>query len=196
MAWNHLGYWGFGNVEPLLREGGAGYAVVAGSARSVFDEVKKVLAKRDGAAVFAVNDVSVYLPVVHHMVSLHSEKLEFWRGLRKAESSVSQGFVTHGVGPFPGPDYRWENLSPHFALSGYFAMQLAYLMGFDEIVLCGCPGDGTPRFFDPAEGRPDSFVYSQDTVLQQLEAEMKRLPGFKARVRSMSGFTQQYFGGV
>jgi len=86
------------------------------------------------------------------------------------------------------------------ALSGYFAMQIAYVMGASPIVLCGCPGDRAARFFE-ARPRTD-FSYgagrngNDNSVRTQVEHEMKRLPEFKARVRSMGGWTGKFFGGL
>jgi hypothetical protein len=97
-------------------------------------------------------------------------------------------------------DYVWDRLSPQMALSGYFAMQMAWIMGAERIVLCGCPGEQTRRFFEstPREdfgyGGHDS--HGDQGIRQQVEIEMKRLPEFKQAVRSMSGWTQSFFGGM
>jgi hypothetical protein len=87
-----------------------------------------------------------------------------------------------------------------FGLSGYFAMQVAYLMGCQPIVLCGCPGEPMARLFE-AEARTD-FGYGAGTsendrgIQRQLMAEMERVLEFKARIQSCSGWTKAYFGGL
>jgi hypothetical protein len=97
-------------------------------------------------------------------------------------------------------DYAWEFLTPIMALSGYFAMQIAWLMGCSPIILAGCPGDGTPRFFEAKQR--GGFQYgsgetgSDKGIRQQVVNEMNRVPEFKAAVRSMSGWTREFFGGV
>jgi hypothetical protein len=89
-------------------------------------------------------------------------------------------------------------------LSGYLAMQIAWVMGADRIVLCGCPGTQTKRFFEASLGREHAntnFGYGggsgsgDEGVRQQVEREMRRLPDFKAAVRSLSGWTKTYFTG-
>jgi hypothetical protein len=78
-------------------------------------------------------------------------------------------------------------------LSGYFAMQIAWLMGAGSITLIGCPGDNTPRFW---ETRPTNPAYHEDGVVRMLRNEMLRLPEFKTIVRSTDGWTADFFGRV
>ena len=106
----------------------------------------------------------------------------------------------HSVDPRPAVNYVWEGLTTLFALSGYFAMQIAYIMGAELIVLCGCPGESKRRFFEHASradfGYGSGSASSDSGVRIQLLKEMGRLPQFAERVRSMSGFTQEFFGGM
>jgi hypothetical protein len=193
-AWEHRGYSGSGNVEDLLDSLRGRSALVCGSARGVFDDFTKLY---DGSqVVFAANDVGVYLPRVDHLVSLHYDKLVHWAALRADPSSKPVGntdFKTHTahLGK-SGIDYGWQGLCPLMVLSGYFAMQVAYLMGCDRIVLVGCPGDNSRRFWETNFNNP---AYTQEGVLKQLRQEMGRLPEFKATVRSASGWTREFFGG-
>lgn len=197
-AWHYGGYCGRGNVEGLFGSLRGRPAVVCGNAESVFKDYERALEQLDNPVVFAVNDIGMYLPRVDHWVSLHEKRLFHWAALRSDGSSKSMGnldFATHSIGSDPAITYGWQGLTPLFALSGYFAMQIAWLMEAEKIVLCGCPGDTTPRFFE-AGPRTDNFDYQSDGVIQQLRAEMDRLPEFRARVRSMSGQTKEFFGGV
>jgi len=212
--WSFKGFTGEGgNVEPLLREGGAGTAIVAGSARPVFDEVRAVLRVHPAATIFAVNDTGLYLPKFHHWVSIHHERLQWWDKCRRSrwseDAAELEAFMLHGEGKGPKPyhthsilepkhyDYHWAALEPMYALSGFFAMQIAYLMGFDRIILCGCPGYRAARFFDPEEGKkwnnPDDS-YSDVGIMTQLKTDAKHRPELRSRVRSVSGFTADWFG--
>ena len=177
-------------------------AVVCGSAETVFQDVNYALDKIQGdRKIFAVNDVGMYLPVVDHWVSLHADKLKGWIETRRREPSLWQEFTTHtSFSAIWSADYVWQIEPCHFSLSGYFAMQLAYLMGAEKIVLCGCPGDGTRRFFD--HKARDDYHYGGGTTVgdqrdrTQLLNEMNRVPDLKFRVRSMSGWSREYFGGL
>jgi hypothetical protein len=166
----------------------------------VFEEFEKARKLFPDAIIYGVNDVGMYLEKMDHWVSLHADNLGPWKSVRWTKAFPSEHTEYHSVTSRPFVDHLWEGLTPLFALSGYFAMQLAYIMGAENIVLCGCPGDSTRRFFE-AVARPD-FGYGSGTagsdsgVRQQVENEMKRLPEFKARVRSLGGWTRDFFGGV
>ena len=198
--WTHRGYAGRGNVQPLLDVHAGRSGIVAGNAAGVFHEVADACRALGDPVIYAANDVGMYLPRVDHWCSLHEDKLPVWKAVRWGHVNRMEVTKYHGDDPRPFLDYAWEQLTPLFCLSGYFAMQLAWLMGCAPIVLCGCPGAPAPRFFEAA-ARPD-FGYGSGTagsdqgVQQQLLGEMDRLPDFKAAVRSMSGFTREVFGGL
>jgi hypothetical protein len=196
-AWQARGYYGSGserfNCMSLLDSLTDKPAVVVGSGGdtdTIFEHYYTALDKNPGAVVFAVNDVGVYLPTVHHLVSLHQDNLEAWAQLRK-DKHDRKGFKTHSL---YGADWNWEGVVPVMPISGYFAMQVAWIMGASKIILVGCPGDNTRRFFD--RKARDDFHYQEKGVLQQLQNEMRRLPDFKAAVRSCSGMTKDFFGGL
>lgn len=200
--WQHAGYSGCGNVEGLLGSSTDRPAIIAGNASGVFEEVEEVLGIVPNSLIYAVNDVGMFLPRVDHWVSLHADFLPRWMDVRN-QHHASAPMRTHSHDPKPAVDYAWEGLSPLFALSGYFAMQIAWLMGCRPIILCGCPGSRMPRFFE-AQPRTvvDGFGYGggmtrqDEGIAKQLVSEMNRLPNFKAAVRSMSGWTWELFGGI
>lgn len=198
--WQHKGYCGRGPVAALLDCHLGRPALVCGSGEGVFEQVREASARLSDPVIFAANDVGMYLPNLNHWVSLHTDNLGAWKAVRWLTARGKEVTQYHGVGSRPFLDHDWEGLTPLFCLSGYFAMQLAWLMGCAPIVLCGCPGDSTRRFFD-LQARQE-FGYGGLTsgadggVRQQIEKEMRRLPEFKAVVRSMSGWTQTFFGEV
>lgn len=192
--WSHGGYMGGGNVAPLLGIETGKTAVIVGSGRGGFDDLGRVLLVHPGAVVFAVNDAGMYLPGFSHWVTLHSEKMAAWASVRECDASLDQRFSTHSVTQGNRVEWVWAGLDPYFGLSGYFAMQIAYLMGFDQIILCGCPGDGTPRFFESSVGRPDAYAYNDKNIMYQFHNEMNRVPALKAKVKSMNGWTRHFFG--
>jgi hypothetical protein len=203
-TWDAHGYSGAGNVAGLLGSQAGRPALIAGGAKGVFEEL--AVAERafgdDAPVILAANDVGMYLPRVDHWVSLHADNLGAWKAVRWLTARTQERTVYHAEMARPFVDYVWEGLRPLFCLSGYFAMQIAWLMGCRPIVLCGCPGEPAPRFFE-ATARAD-FGYgsgaagSDRGVREQIEAEMRRLPEFKAAVRSMTpgSWTQRFFGGM
>jgi len=204
-TWEAGGYYGAGNVAELVNSHATGTAVICGNARGVFEELAWVHKQRPDAVIFAVNDAGMFLPHVDHWVSLHVDNLGAWKQVRWLHPAAGRAFL-HSIDKRPFVDYVWERLTPTMALSGYFAMQIAYIMGFPEIILCGCPGDATSRFFEHnLRERADTTVASQfaygsgptgtdNGLREQVVKEMKRLPDFAKRVTSMSGWTAEYFG--
>lgn len=198
-TWEAHGYSGVGPCSSLIDSLKGRPAVVCGNAEGVFQELAHVTNRIDDVVVFGVNDAGMYLPRLDHWCSLHVDNLGLWKGVRWTHHRGQEDARYHSIDNRPFIDYNWEGLTPLFALSGYFAMQIAWVMGCDPIILCGCPGESRRNFF---QAKPrDNFGYgggeagSDKGIRQQLESEMRRLPDFKASVRSMSGWTQQFFGG-
>jgi len=199
-TWEAAGYCGRGPVESLIGTLRGRPAVVAGGAESVFYELDDVLEKVPNAVIFGVNDVGMFLPRMDHWVSLHADNLGPWKAVRWMHGRSKEDVQYHSIDERPFLDHAWISLTPCFALSGYFAMQIAHIMGAGRIILCGCPGENRRRFF---EGKPRvGFAYGSgidggsNGTRAQVEQEMKRLPDFKAKVRSMSGWTRDFFGGL
>lgn len=202
-TWQHAGYSGCGNVAGLLDSAKGRAALVCGNAEGVFDQYREAVLKYPEAVIFAANDVGMYLPKLDHWVSGHGDNFPAWKAVRWQEDhtrAVTEVVKLHSVMNEPIVDYWWDQLNPSFALSGNLAMQIAWLMGCAPIILCGCPNSPMRRFFD-VQPR-DSFGYGGGTrqadanIKQQLVNEMDRLPAFKAVIRSMSGWSRDYFGGI
>ncbi len=202
-TWQARGYAGEGGQDQLGTLSGK-TVLVCGSARTVFADLAAAQAGTEDPVILAVNDVGMFLPRLDHWVTLHSDNLGAWKAVRWCQAAKSERTVYHTPDPRPYSDVAWTALRPLFCLSGYFGMQLAWIMGAARIILCGCPGDATPRFFEGTlrelKGDGDVFGYgngqkgSDEDIRHQLEAEMARLPEFKGAVRSMSGWTRDFFG--
>jgi len=190
-SWTYGGYSGCGNVEDMIGSLHGRTAVICGNAAGVFSEVADVPSRAERSVVFAVNDVGMFLPEVDHWVSLHGQKMSAWSKVRWDNHFTIP--VIHSIEPVAPVSYFWEKLTPLFALSGYFAMQIAYIMDAARIILCGCPGSPARRFFEAS--RRSDFDYAGGCQ-DQIREEMRRLPDFRSRVRSTSGWTQEYFGGI
>lgn len=187
-SWECRSYFGSGNVQPLLDSLAGRRAVVCGNAKGVFEDVDKILLKED--VVFAANDVGMYLPRLDHWCTLHYMKLPHWTAIRNDAFSRQIGNVdykTHSHGSDLA-HFDWFGLTPIMPLSGLFAAQVAYLMGCDPIILVGCPNDQTPRFFETTP------VEAYVTVQKTIKSEMAFKPDFKKAIRSVSGWTKEYFG--
>jgi len=199
-TWEAAGYSGGGLVGDLVGTLQDRPAIVCGNADGVFDEARFALIKYPNAVVFGVNDIGMYLDRLDHWVSLHTDNLGAWKAVRWLHPHAAEKTQYHAIDRRSFIDHVWTGLTPLFAVSGYFAMQIAHIMGASLIILCGCPGNRTRRFFE-AEARAD-FEYgagsagSDKGVREQLIHEMQRLPDFKIKVRSLSGWTRDFFGSL
>lgn len=199
-TWQTGGYSGQGNIHPLLNILEGRVAIVCGGSHKVFDDLEKVLDKlSDLPVVFAVNDIGMFMKDVDHWVTLHSQNLKAWRAVRYLQARPSPKM--HCVDWFDSSYFVWDALTPIFALSGYFAMQVAHLMGADKIILCGVPGSPARRFFDEkldhgGFGYGGGSTQNDRNIRDQLVKEMARVPEFYIKIRSMSGWTQEFFGGL
>lgn len=195
--WTARGYHGCGNVQPLLGSLTGRTAIICGNGAGVFAQLTEAQSASPDAVVFGVNDVGMYLPTMDHWMSLHADHLLPWTLVRAQAVPTSAPYLVHSATARIGVQHVWDRLTPCFALSGYWAMQLAWIMGAAQIVLCGCPGEASPRFFEAASRTDFAYGGGDDGIKAQLMKEMSRLPAFKAAVRSISGgFTEHYFGRI
>jgi hypothetical protein len=195
-TWQHEGYSGCGNVEPILGSLKGRPAIVCGNAWGVFDELHEAEQQLENPVIFGVNDVGMYLPRLDHWISLHATNLLTWKSVRWLTLHELEATKYHSIEG--DVDYNWEGLCPLLALSGYFAMQVAHLMGAGLIVLCGCPGAPARRFFEreaKIQGYGGTDSAADKAIQDQLVLEVHRVPELREKVISMSGFTQELFGG-
>lgn len=198
-TWEVHGYCGAGNVHSLINCYVAHSAIVVGSGKGVFEELKLAKSKVDDPIIIAANDVGMFISDLDHWVSLHGTLFPGWETVRWYRSvNQDKAVKTHTCNHDDGADFHWSQLTPQFALSGYFAMQIALIMGCSPIILAGCPGDATPRFFESETPGPFKYGGGSTTgdkgVRLQILDEVKRVPLLKERVRAMSGFNKELFG--
>lgn len=206
--------------------------LVVGSAPCLFDDVKQALALRPFASLMLVNGACTAIENAEHVLAGHEEKAEFFARERRRVFPRAQPWRlhacchTHRVGQyrqmFPSVTDWWPHETGVGATSASKAAKLAFLMGFDEVILCGCPMD-QPGYFEGeaqvpqhvgcmrigdhgdvkgirgavvlgSEGRPNKV---QDTrIIRGYRDKFKKLADgeFKGRVFSMSGFTRDVLG--
>lgn len=199
-TWEAHGYAGRGNVAGLVDSCKDRPALVCGGGADVFLDIDEALNRVKDPVIFAVNDIGMFLPKIDHWVSLHHKNMPAWKAVRWLHPSKWPETTYYHSTDYEGStiDYCWENLTPVMALSGYFAMQIAWIMGCRPILLAGCPGTYSRRFFERERregvGYGGGSTSSDDNIRNQLIQEMNRLPEFKAAVRSMSGWTREFFG--
>jgi len=168
-------------------------ALVLGGGYSLWDDLAAYKGPIDG--VVACNDAGAHVGhALHAWVSLHPEKFRLWEGKRTANGIAApvEMFVSHRQ-PSPGVCGPLDLITAHqfdgvpkTGSSGMFAAKVALDdLEYDRAVLCGIPIEKAPHFFNQKDWQ------SADNYRKQWE----RIPEeWAARIRSMSGWTREYFG--
>ena len=145
--------------------------------------------------VIACNDAGCYYQQpIRHWVAVHAALFTQWENLRKFRKF--EGFYhTHTIkyGTFGGhAHFVWE-IEKFGGSVAMLATIVALEMGYNRVVLAGCPMDDSPHFWDLClDERPklaldgpsirDCWTLAKDVY-------------FKDRVRSLSGWTRELLGG-
>lgn len=189
--WEFRGIKGGGDPPSYLGKF-KGRLIIIGGARCVWEDYQRLTAGGFSGAVMAVNDVGMYFDKsLDHWVSMHANYLAQWVSLRKGHSMMGHECLTHTREPYPGIRVAWD-IQPYGWTSGVFAAQVAIALGYDEIVLCGVPQDGTGRFFDPP-WMPGG-EHDDRNSKKAFRSIVEQTPELKRCVRSMSGWTRELFG--
>lgn len=170
-------------------------ALVLGGASCLARDVLSYCGPVDG--VVACNEAGIWWPRrLDAWVSFHPRYFERkgWRA-RRAEAGYSEAlrYLSQEEARPPCPDYVTftSYLLPgqdKSASSGIFSAKVALVdLGFDRVVLCGVPMDSQHHFWDESEApwRP-----AQDFAEQVKTID----PEWRARMRSMSGWTREFLG--
>ncbi len=165
-------------------------ALCLGGAASVQEDWIAALALGHFDFVVACNDVGAIWPGrLDAWVTLHPEKLAGWREQRRANGYADAArYFVHG-------DYlpEWTELvefrfpgQGDSGSSGLFAAKAALIdLGADRAVLAGIPLVRTSHFFDAVQWEAAGGYRA---VFEGLR------PEYRARMRSMSGWTAHFFG--
>ncbi len=186
-----------------------GTVIVVGSAGCVHDDLAR-LPTRDMTWVAAVNGGCI-VTACDFLMSQHPDKLGYWRDLSRAAERCWP--ETHSARPpnasgmrddYPWVDYWWPQ-AHNQASSAWTAVRICKLMGFDEIILAGCPLDPREGYFDGEdntirrgmenESRFGNQVATKGFVLSMQESlRMYVEQGEGHNVFSMSGYTRELLG--
>lgn len=160
-------------------------AIVVGSARCVWDDLDKIpKAVREQATWYAVNDMIMYSPVVHHGVSHHPAKLPHWAALRMADGhdkNRSARVITHASKAMDGIDHAWPKFR-YGGSSSLLAARIAIEMGHGHVILAGVPLDRSGNIFN------DHRLVAPYDYLHFRQAWVDVAASIKANVFVISGY--------
>lgn len=164
-------------------------ALCLGGAACVQEDWAAALALGHFDFVVACNDAMTIWPgKVNAVVTLHPEKLRGWRDMRRANGySDVERYLVHGECPPEWAElveFRFPGQSDSGS-SGMFAAKAALIdLGADRAVLAGIPLSRSPHFFD---------VHQWEAAVGYRAVWEALRPEYRARVRSMSGWTAEFF---
>ena len=116
-----------------------------------------------------------------YATSLHVEKLDKWMNYSNgAETHSGQRTRTH-------PTYQWH-IHRDGGTTGLFAVLIGLLMGYDKIILAGCPTDASPRYFEDIPHPQFGLDTIKDEWLRARDAV------FNGKVKSLSGRSREWLG--
>lgn len=174
--------------------------IVCGSGPGLEREFEDARAHLRSAAVIAVNQAAELIPC-NFLVTQHPEKAAaFRRASRRRDISVHTGKF-RWLADQPGIDVYWPRCAQNVT-SGGSAMHIAYMMGFERIVLCGLPltgGDGyCASLSSDGDGKRFGFESSTSDYVARYRTAfiefVERSPGLRAATRSYSGLTAELLG--
>jgi hypothetical protein len=118
---------------------------------------------------------------IQHVASYHTSEFEIFKTRRK-KIGGNLDYKTHSHEG--NVDYVWSlvDKSPYSGSSSFLGAQAAVGMGYDRIVLCGCPMQGNNNSKSKAKYERFQVGWKKYGHLLQ------------GKVRSMSGWTKEYFG--
>jgi hypothetical protein len=158
-----------------------------------------------------VNGACTMIEAAEHMLSGHTAKAEEFAKARKESFPVTKIRLhanwaspkRHPRASFPSVTDWWGADMSSGATSAGKAALIGLKMGFDPIILCGCPLDGSGYSFDEAVVSQDKScqrvgdpkVQDRRTIRAYKERYVSLAQStFKGKVFSMSGFTRMHSG--
>jgi hypothetical protein len=186
--------------KPFHAKNASGVCLVVGTHPCADKDIEAAARIYPGADVCAINDAIDLVPA-KYLATAHPEKLDQFL------QNVDYPVEIHTRGKMKRPlaregEYVWTlNTGGGSAL---FAAAIMTAIGYDLVILCGCPMDGgggyavkkhestidDPRFGD---------LSPQHTLVQGWHGHLKRFKEQNKaaeKIRSMSGKTKEIFGGI
>lgn len=186
---------------PWLRPVG-GTLLVVGSAACVFDDLKRARAVRPHAHVLLINGAAQLVRDAQHVLAGHCEKAHLFMAARQRKFPDAPPVYVHASvrSGKPMPEcvtHRWRGVATG-ATSAWKAVRIGKAMGYEEVILCGCPMNDSGY----APGESDGIGHDcariglgQGRMYQNYRDSFRRkAAGEGERVYSMSGYSRELLG--
>jgi hypothetical protein len=158
---------------------------VAGSAACLHDDLAGAWKNYPEAPVIAVNGAAKEV-AAFALYSIHIDRFESHRWVHHQKRKFDTTFSTHSRNL--GADYLWSIRGG--GGSAWDARKVAALIGFDLVILCGCPMEPGPYVGNHNIG---GYMHV-DTIVNDLRRGIESDTGWHKGVYSMSGWTREVLG--
>lgn len=178
----------FMNASPPYPHRHSGTCIVAGFAECLHADLEKAIALVGDVPIIALNAASGAVKALM-LFSQHPECFKSKRWIEK-QQQFGNDFTVHarGEGTLPYVDYWWPTKGG--GGSAWHARKVAALIGFDRVVLCGCPLEVGPYVGGHNIG---GLMHRQD-VVDDLFEQVRDDTQWHAGAYSMSGRTRDLLG--
>lgn len=181
----------------------SGVCIVLGTHPCWLNDVNKVLKDYPDADICGVNEAP-RLMVCDHLATCHGEKIDLY--LEHCEGYTPLVHLRdNDVKPetIDVPHHIWPVRT--MAGSAPFAAAAMVMLGYDKVIFCGCPMDGGGGYafedthkstrYDPRIGfeKDHRMIKTWHRCMRLFK---EQFPEMSAKICSMSGTTQQIFGGL
>ncbi len=155
----------------------SGICVIVGTARCVWDDYSTVCGTPLNFDILCLNDMIMHFPDAYqHAFSNDDDLLSRWLYARRDQlRSVHPHPQRHSLRNWPWPGHGTSALG---------AVYTGLALGYDHVILAGCPLDGTGHYFDPP------WVTSNHDKENIAHWQTARDKVFEGRVSSLSGRTR------
>jgi len=174
----------------------SGKLVIIGCSRGVWDDLKDLMPIE--CDVMCINDMISYYPgeITHAWTNNEGRHESYWASRRSLYKKRFGEPLFHTLSRWNSEHISWPYTG--IGTSSYNACRAGLDLGYDEIILCGLPMDDSGHFWEVPF---DEFRVERPRKLDfdmQFAADYGLWEGIKGtgKVKSMSGNTKTYLGGV
>ncbi|WP_428687237.1 hypothetical protein [Roseibium sp.] len=182
------------NASPSYPHSHSGPVLVCGNAWCLHDDLERARKIYPDAPCIAINGASKEVKAFA-LYSWHPDRFMEtpFRWIERQRVLFGEGFEVHGARTYQGMpwvEYWWPDTKKGGGGSAWGARKMAWLMGFETVVLCGCPLTPGPYVGNHGLGG----LMTKDNVVQMYIDQIVRDGEWHDGVYSMSGRTRDVLG--
>lgn len=170
--------------------------LIACTGRKVWKDLNQI--DYSAMDVMCVKDTIIHFPgPINHAFSQHADQLVHFVEIRKMRNPSTRRqtneIMVHTSHETKYPGVHAWNLPGH-GTSSLGAVYVGLALGYERVVLCGCPLDDAGHYYDPLEVRTQFVQRIPDRNGGPRFWEHAAKHVFKGKVKSLSGRTRELLG--